>query len=274
MTEYMLEDVLSFLPRIWVARNMEGMSSAVQRLGKEDLYIGPNELFPCESVLKCVRFQMVTLSCGVTLANEEIWEFLRLNKHAFEGCHLAFGRITEVLVPKLDLLFSDVFDQCSRILLPWRFEGPKWKSELLGYIHTTYEQLFKNMAFLMCDELDYNTIYIHEIVDWIGFGILNNRPRRLLFRIPFRIMMQMLDPVHQWCLEFNYDKVDFKIYYRSLDYNCSFDIVKKENSTDLPRGDCPANCAQRIMEEIFSYPNQYEITNFCHTECVFNPEVI
>uniref|UniRef100_A0A915E4W7 Uncharacterized protein n=1 Tax=Ditylenchus dipsaci TaxID=166011 RepID=A0A915E4W7_9BILA len=266
MTEYMLEDVLSFLPRIWVARNMEGMSSGVQRpkngmlgsLQKEDLYIGQNELFLCGSVPKCVRFQMVTLSCGVTLASEEIWEFLRLNKHAFV----------------LDLLFSDVFDQCSRILLRWPFHGPEWDGELLGYIHTTYEQLFKQLAFLMCDELDYSTIYIHEIVNWIGFGILNNRPRRLFFRTHFGCLVSMLNPVHQWCLESNYNKVDFKIYYRPWLGNCSFDIVKKENSADLPRGDCPANCAQRMMSDICSYPNQYEITNFSHTACVFNPEVI
>uniref|UniRef100_A0A915EB94 Uncharacterized protein n=1 Tax=Ditylenchus dipsaci TaxID=166011 RepID=A0A915EB94_9BILA len=234
----------------------------IRNLQKEDLYIGPNELFLCESVPKCVRFQMVTLSCGVTLASEEIWEFLRLNKHAFVGCHLAFGRITVVLVPKLDLLFSDVFDQCSRIVLPWPFDGPEWDGELLGYIQATYEQLFKNLAFLMCDELDFNTIYVHEIVNWIGFGILNNRPRLLFFRSDFSIMMRMLDPVHQWCLESNYNKVDFKIYYRPLFHNCSFDVVKKENSADVPRSNCPANCAQRIMEEICSYPNQYEITNF------------
>uniref|UniRef100_A0A915E5T9 Uncharacterized protein n=1 Tax=Ditylenchus dipsaci TaxID=166011 RepID=A0A915E5T9_9BILA len=95
---------------------MEGMSSGVQQpkngmlgsLGKEDLYIGQNVLFLCGSVPKCVRFQMVTLSCGVTLASEEIWKFLRLNKHAFVGCHLAFGRIANLFLPKLDLLFSDI----------------------------------------------------------------------------------------------------------------------------------------------------------------------
>uniref|UniRef100_A0A915DVA5 Uncharacterized protein n=1 Tax=Ditylenchus dipsaci TaxID=166011 RepID=A0A915DVA5_9BILA len=299
MTEYILEDVLSFLPRIWVARNMEGMSSGVQQviqshlktlhvfpeliikpkngilgsLEKEDLYIGQKELFMCGSVPKCVRFQMVTLSCGVTLASEEIWEFLRLNKHAFVGCHLAFGRIANLFLPKLDLLFSDIFDQCSRIVLLWPYDGPEWDRELLGN-ESNYRKLFKQMAFLLCDEVDYNAVYVHEIVDWIGFGIANDRPRRLFFGLPTHCLEFMLNPVHQWCLDSNYKNVDFKIYYNSRLGNCSFDIVKKENSADVPRSNCPANCAQRIMTNICSYPNQYEITNFSHTECVYNPEVI
>uniref|UniRef100_A0A915DBN5 Uncharacterized protein n=1 Tax=Ditylenchus dipsaci TaxID=166011 RepID=A0A915DBN5_9BILA len=231
MTEYMLEDVLSFLPRIWVARNMESMSSAVQRviqphlktlhvfpqliikpkngilgsLQKEDLYIGQNELFLCESVPKCVRFQMVTLSCGVTLASEEIWSFC----------------------DSTSMLF-DIFDQCSRIVLPWPYDGPEWDRELLGYEGNNYRKLFKQMAFLLCDELDYNAVYVHEIVDWIGFGIANDRPRRLFIGIPTQFLESMLNPVHQWCLESNYNKVDFKIYYNSRLGNCSFDIVKKK----------------------------------------------
>uniref|UniRef100_A0A915E6K4 Uncharacterized protein n=1 Tax=Ditylenchus dipsaci TaxID=166011 RepID=A0A915E6K4_9BILA len=255
MTEYMLEDVLSFLPRIWVARNMEGMSSGVQRVIQshlKTLHVFPqliikpkNDIlgsvtskrgslhwaertFLCESVPKCVRFQMVTLSCGVTLASEEIWEFC---------------------------------DSTSMLL------------ELLGN-ESNYRKLFKQMAFLLCDEVDYNAVYVHEIVDWIGFGIANDRPRRLFFGLPTHCLEFMLNPVHQWCLDSNYNNVDFKIYYNSRLGNCSFDVVKKENSADVTRSNCPANCAQRIMTNICSYPNQYEITNFSHTECVYNPEVI
>uniref|UniRef100_A0A915ER02 F-box domain-containing protein n=1 Tax=Ditylenchus dipsaci TaxID=166011 RepID=A0A915ER02_9BILA len=60
----------------------------------EQLSINGTILNPTCQVPDYILFKQIAIDCGVTLIHQSTWSFLRRNLSAFDGCVLAFGRIS------------------------------------------------------------------------------------------------------------------------------------------------------------------------------------